>query len=168
MITRLSDIWLPKTINRTFMRERKYVPIRWCLGNLKKTYLGDHLPLIGIQTSALIFECQYLYDLFKHRHVQTSAAEVRQPMANVWMLPLYKPRHREIAIDGLLMSMFGWMFQTLAFKPRLQVFECWCLNVQISAFKHWRQPIFEGALPTNRYDYTLPFKKGLCASMLPC
>ena len=37
-------------------REGINVPIRWHLGNLKETYLDNHRPLIGIQTSVPMFE----------------------------------------------------------------------------------------------------------------
>ena len=81
--------------------DRIIVHIRWRLGNLKKTYLGDHrLPM---------FEWLIQKAAFKHQHVSTLAPLPRLIYADVWT--------------------------------------CRCLNV----------PMFEWALPTNVYDYMLPW-----------
>ena len=45
----VSAPWIFLSGGPTLTRERINVPIRWRLGNIKKTYLGDHWP-IGIQT----------------------------------------------------------------------------------------------------------------------
>ena len=70
----------------------------------------------------------------------------------IYWLPMLIFEHADNRI-ATARSMFEWlMFECPCW--------CWCLNadadVWTSAVKHW-QPIFERALPTNWYDYKLPF-----------
>ena len=75
---------------------------------------------------------------------------------------LSKPR---VFGEGIIVHIrwhIGHLKKTYFGNHRLLKLGCWRLNadvwtgsVQTSAFKCWRL-IFEGALPTNWYDYTLP------------